>query len=297
METNLFNRLQATLLAVATVGLVFFAVLNLRQERRAQQPDDGVWWVEAQSGAGLMADKVLPDSPGERAGMRAGDILTAINDQPIHRYSDYVRELYRNGTYTKAQYSVIRDQVQLDSPTIVIPEPADRSVQRAQRPIGLVYLAIGIYVLFRRWTAPRATHFYLFCLASFALNALKYTGEWNWIDKTVFWTNIVAESVQPALFLHFALSFPEERLKNIGRRLLMPLVYAPGIAYFGLWLMAINRWEATERLRHWLDQVGTGYDAAFYVAASALFLHSYLQSNKPLQRQQLKWLWRGAFLA
>ena len=28
METNLFNRLQATLLAVATVGLVLLAVLN-----------------------------------------------------------------------------------------------------------------------------------------------------------------------------------------------------------------------------------------------------------------------------
>ena len=44
METNLFNRLQATLLAVATVGLVLLAVLNLRQERQFQQPDDGVWW-------------------------------------------------------------------------------------------------------------------------------------------------------------------------------------------------------------------------------------------------------------
>ena len=32
METNLSNRLQATLLAVATVGLVLLAVLNFRQE-------------------------------------------------------------------------------------------------------------------------------------------------------------------------------------------------------------------------------------------------------------------------
>ena len=48
-----------------------------------------------------------------------------------------------------------------------------------QRIIGLIYLAIGIYVLFRRWTAPRATHFYLFCLVSFALYALKYTGSFG----------------------------------------------------------------------------------------------------------------------
>ena len=170
-------------------------------------------------------------------------------------------------------------------------------MQQALRLIGLIYLSIGVYVLFRRWTAPRATHFYLFCLVSFALNALKYTGEWDWLDKTVFWSNVIAESLQPALFLHFALSFPEERLKNVRRRLLLPLVYAPGIALFGLWLMAINRWEATGLLKHRLDQAGTGYDATFYVLASVLFLNSYLRSNTPLQRQQLKWLWRGTLLA
>jgi len=297
METNLFNRLQATLLAVATIGLVFLAVLNLRQERQFQQPDDGVWWVEAGSGTGLQATKVLPNSPGERAGIRRGDLLTGVNDVQIRRFPDFERELYHNGIYTKAQYAITRDGIQLDSPVVVIPEPPDRSVQQALRLIGLIYLAIGIYVLFRRWTAPRATHFYLFCLVSFALYALKYTGEWDWIDKAAFWTNVVAESLQPALFLHFALSFPEERLKNIRRRLLVPLVYAPGIALFGLWLMAINRWEATEVLRHRLEQAGTGYDAAFYVLASLLFLNSYLRADTPIQRQQLKWLWRGAFLA
>ena len=61
----------------------------------------------------------------------------------------------------------------LDTPVVVIPEPTDRSSYQGLRFIGLIYLAIGIYVLFRRWTAPRATHFYLFCLVSFALNALQ----------------------------------------------------------------------------------------------------------------------------
>src|SRR5579863_6524919 len=120
METNLFNRLQATLLAVATAGLVLLAVLNLRQERQFQQPDDGVWWVEAGSGAGLQATKVLPNSPGERAGLHAGDLLTAVNDVPVHRLADFERELYRNGIYTKAQYAITRDRIQLDSPAVVI---------------------------------------------------------------------------------------------------------------------------------------------------------------------------------
>ncbi|HUX45050.1 MAG TPA: ATP-binding protein [Terracidiphilus sp.] len=297
METSLFNRLQATLLAVATAGLVILAVLNFRQESRFQQPYDGVWWSEASSAAGLVADKVLPNTPGERAGIRAHDLLTAVNDDPVVHMSDLQRELYHTGVYGKADYTITRDGIQLDTPVVVYPEPPPRGVQQALRLIGLIYLAIGIYVLFRRWTAPRATHFYVFCLVSFAYYALKYTGKLDALDWTVFWLNIAAESLQPALFLHFALSFPEERLRNLRRRLLVPLVYAPGVVLLGLWVMAINRWEATELLKHRLDQAGTAYDATFYVVAALLFLLSYRKADSPLLRQQLKWLTRGALLA
>jgi two-component system, NtrC family, sensor kinase len=297
METNFTNRLQATLLAVATAGLVILAVLNFRQESRFHQPFDGVWWTEAPSGAGLLAEKVLPNSPGERAGVQVHDLLTAVNGAPIVHLSDLERELYRTGVYVKADYTVTRDGIQLDTPVVVIPEPPDRSLQQGARFIGLIYLAIGLYVLLRRWTAPRATHFFLFCLVSFALNALKFTGELDGLDWTVYWLNVVAESLQPALLLHFALSFPEERLKNIRRRWLVPVVYAPGATLLGLWVVAILHWEATGLLKHRLDQAGTAYDAAFYMLAAAFFLHSYRRAGTPLLRQQLKWLTRGALLA
>src|SRR5262249_44401810 len=158
---------QATLLAMATVGLVLLAILNFRQESHFQQPYDGVWWMEAAGGTGLEATKVLPNSPGQRAGIQLHDLLTCVNDQPLAHLSELERELYRTGVYTKAEYSITRDGIRLDEPVVVIPEPPDRSVQQALRFIGLIYLAIGVYVLFRRWTAPHATHFYLFCLVSF----------------------------------------------------------------------------------------------------------------------------------
>ncbi len=297
METSLFNRLQATLLALATAGLILLALLNLRQERQFQQPDDGVWWREVPGGGGLEADKVLPDMPGQRAGIQVHDLLTAVDDTPIARVSDLERILYPIGSYGQADYTITRAGIPLDQPVKVIPEPLDRSLSQAQRIIGLVYLAIGIYVLFRRWTAPRATHFYLFCLVSFALFALKYTGELDPLDWTVFWANVVAESLQPALFLHFALSFPEERFKSIRRRWLLPLVYAPGAGLLGLWIWTIATRQATELLKHKLDQTGTAYVAAYYMLAALLFLRSYSRANTPLLRQQLKWVTRGTLLA
>ena len=146
------------------------------------------------------------------------DLLTAVNDDPVRHLSDLERELYRTGSYAKAYYTITRDGIELDTPVMVIPEPVDRSLRLALRIIGLIYLAIGLYVLFRRWTAPRATHFYLFCLVSFALYALKYTGQARRAGLDRLLAQRVAESLQPALFLHFALSFPEERLKTRAPR-------------------------------------------------------------------------------
>ncbi len=303
METSLSNRLQAILLALATVALVLLAVLNFRQETRFQQPDDQVWWSEAPGGNGLQALRVLAGGPGQHAGIEPHDLLTEVNDHPVRHISDLERELYRTTPYGQAFYTITRNGIALDTPVKVIPIPVDRSLAVGLRLIGLIYLAIGIYVLFRRWTAPRATHFYLFCLVSFALYALKYTGQlgnpgWEGnLDWTVFWCNIIADSLQPALFVHFALSFPEERLKRAHRGWLLPLIYAPGIALFGLWVWAMNYWQATGLLKHRMDQTGTAYEAVFYVLAAALFLRSYQRASTPLLRQQLKWLTRGALLA
>jgi PAS domain S-box-containing protein len=295
MDKSLLNRVQATLLALATAALFVLAVFNLLQEREFQQPTDGVWWHEAHGA--LIADRVLPAMPGQQAFIQVNDLLTAVNDVPVATVADLERALYAAGPYVQVRYSITRDSIPLDTPVQVILVPADHNLQYGLRIIGLIYLIIGFYVLFRRWGAPRSTHFYLFCLVSFALYALKYTGAFDLLDWTVFWVNVIAECLQPALFLHFALSFPEERFRNLRRRWLLPVIYAPGAALFGLWIWSVGTREATKLLLDRLDQIATGYLALFYILAALLFLRSYSRATTPLLRQQLKWVTRGTLLA
>jgi len=299
METNLYNRVVATLLAIATVAVGLFAVFNLQQEGQYQQPDDGVTWTESPSRVlpGLIAIDVRSGSPGAQAGVEPGDLLTAVNDKTIEIGADLDRELKHTGVFGQANYEIIRRGISLDAPVAVIPIPADRTLPNLTRVIGLVYLAIGIYVLFRRWTAPRATHFYIFCLASFVLNTFHYTGRFDLLDWTIFWGNVVADALQPALFLHFALVFPEERLRRWHRNWLLPLIYAPAVGVVALRVAAFLFWQATFTLKLHLDQVSTAYVAAYFVFAAVLFLRSYARANTPLLRQQLKWLTRGTMLA
>jgi hypothetical protein len=159
------TRILAVALALATLGVCILAGFNLSQELGVEFPTDGVVWVEVQGG--LQADRVPADSPAGRAGIHAGDILQAINGEPTTRVPSQVRAMYSNGLWDHAaSYSILRSLRQASGagavasfPVQVWLEPADRSMAQGSRLIALVYLLIGLYVLFRRWTAPKSLQF------------------------------------------------------------------------------------------------------------------------------------------
>ncbi|HXB61597.1 MAG TPA: ATP-binding protein [Acidobacteriaceae bacterium] len=296
-------RLTAVVLALLTIGVCALAAFNFSAENNFDQPTDGAWWIESTSQQGLEARRVPADTPAARAGIKTGDILVAIDDLPTPRLAPLMREVYHDGIYARATYTLLRTDPALQTPvkldTQVILEPRDLSINLVFRLIALVYLCIGLYVLFRRWTAPKSTHFYLFCVFSFVLCAFRYTGEFNELDWIIFWSNIVAQALQPALLLHFAATFTDETSQRMlwRKRILIALIYIPGICLVGLQAMAVYFWSATETLQHRLNQIDLGYLALYYVITACIFFSSYRHTESPLRRQQLKWLTRGTVLA
>ncbi len=297
MGNNAQSRAALLLLSVLTIAACVFAFINFRKEAAYDTPTDGVAWRESQHSAtpGLRAERVLPNSPAERAGIKRDDLLVSINGAPMAHAANAVRQMFRTGSYRGATYSLERDGVRLD--TQVILEPADHSENQATRLIALVYLGIGLYVLFRRWTAPRSMHFYVFCLASFVLYSFHYTGKLNQFDWIIYWGNTVALALQPALFLHFAATFPDELRKHGVRMWRVAAIYLPALLLIGLHIAALNLWAATQQLHHRLDQISLAYVATYYVLAAAVLQWDSSRENTPLRRQQLKWLMRGTLLA
>ena len=286
-------RFVAVLLFLLTVAAVVFAGFNFQTERKATAPDDGVTWVER--GGGLVADQVDPDGPGAKAGIKLGDKVASVNGQDVRNTSDLERQLYRTGVWSSATYSIVRQGVALDSHVILY--PADRSLNNWLRLIALIYLGIGIYVLLRRWTAPGSTHFYVFCVVSFIAYSFKYTGKLDPFDWEIYWGNVVAWVLQPALFLHFVLTFPEKR--NFVRKhpWMLAWIYAPGALLLGTRLAAMRLLEATGRLSRGMDRLDISYGAAFFVVAATILWHSYQRASTTILRQQLKWVTRGTILA
>jgi len=286
-------RFIAVLLSLLTVAAVVFAAFNFVKERDSAVPDDGVWWIE-RSGH-LIADRVDPHGPGAKAGVKAGDELVAVNGQDIKSTPGLERELYRTGVWSKAMYSLIRRSVPLDSSVILV--PADRSLNNSLRLIGLIYLGIGLYVLLRRWTATGSTHFYIFCVVSFIAYSFKYTGKLNDFDWIIYWSNIVAWMLQPALFLHFVLTFPEKRKFVQQRPWLLSLAYVPGAILLVRHVIALRLAQASGLLRWDMDRQEMAYGAILFVAAAGVLWYSYRRASTTILRQQLKWVTRGTILA
>jgi PAS domain S-box-containing protein len=305
MKNALETRALAIALAIATLAACLLAGFNLAQENSFDEPTDGIRWVEAIGG--LRADRVPADSPGERAGVRSGDILVSVNEHPTPGLGDFEREIYRSGIWSHSTYSVLRPIHHSDAPDTavkleipVIVEPTDKSINLGLRIIALVYLSIGLYVLFRRWTAPKSLHFFIFCLVSFVLYTFKYTGQFDLLDSVIFWGEITGIALQPALFLHFAVAFSsasDDHQNPLRRRAIVALLYLPGAALIGLQLYAFQFWSASGALVHRLDQISSGYQGLYYTVAAAVFVLRYAHSQSPLERQQLKWLTRGTLLA
>ena len=299
MKTGSQTRLLALVLAVFTLAAMGLAIANYIQEGGYSQPTDGARWTEAEGG--LRAYLVPRDTPAEKAGIRTGDVLTAIDDVPTPRLATAEREIERVGVYGAATYTLLRKAtVGGRQATFVITAvlsllPTDRTDYQVLRLIALVYLAIGLYVLFRRWTAPKSTHFFVFCLVSFILYSFQYTGVLDGLDVTILSGNMLAMALQPALFLHFALSFTEER-SGRGRKLLYGVLYLPGAALALCRYLWVTHWSSTELLKHRLDQIDYVYLAGYYVLAAVIFWVRYRGEEQPLQRQQLKWLSRGTVL-
>jgi PAS domain S-box-containing protein len=286
-------RLGAVILALLTLAAVIFAVLNFQQRARFVLPDDGVSWLDTPQG--VVAWHVVADSPAAKAGIKQGDIVQTVRGVSIQRATDVSRVLFRVGPWAEVRYQMSRNGAAFETPLVTAPQDTSSSIENDLRVTALLYIFIGLFIFVRRWNAPRAIHFYIFCLVSFILYSFHYTGKLNSFDETIYWANVVALLLQPALLVHFALVFPERR------GVLWPKLvatYALPAALLALHLFiafgTLNFLPAFST-RYWLDKVEQANLGIYFLLAATIFLFSYRRAPSGVLRQQLKWVTGGTF--
>jgi len=67
-------------------------------QRRGDRPSDSKAWLgvlvnSTEDGQGIRIDRILPDSPADKAGLRQGDILMQFDGQPIRSVGAFIRNV------------------------------------------------------------------------------------------------------------------------------------------------------------------------------------------------------------
>src|SRR5215472_4857034 len=294
MRQKLRVRVGAVALALASLAAIIFSWYNFVQRAKYDIVDDGVAWSDGPSG--IEAWKIAPDSPASVAGIHPGDILLAINDIPVPRAAAVAHRLYQAGLWAQLRYKLERNGEEFEARLITSAPNKPLSIENYLRVVGLLYLFIGLFIFVRRWNAPRAVHFYVFCLVSFILCSFHYSGKLDDFDLEVYWSRVVAGLLAPALLLHFALLFPERAESARKLRLKLLGVYAPPVALLLIHILsslAAVGFVPTTRARVTLDQLELAYLGLYFLVAGLIFNLSYRRTRSGVLRQQLKWLTGG----
>src|SRR5258707_14262242 len=272
MKQSFRVSLGAVVLALATLAAVIFAILNFDQRARFESPDAAAVWRDTDRG--VEAWRVSSNGPTARAGIRKGALFLEIGGQRITRALDVTKRVWRAGLWSQLRYKLSRDGDSFETPVVIAPAEKPVSAENYLRVVGLIYLFIGIFIFVRRWNAPRAVHFYVFCLVSFVLYTFQYSGKLDTFDYEVYWASVVSRLLAPALLLPFALVFPDrtEAARKLFSRL--ALVYGPPTA-----ILLVHLGVASNTLgflpwfgaRIFLDQVELGYLAGCFLAAGLVF--------------------------
>ena len=311
-----------------TVALAVVGILNLR-DRLSLPPvaDDGIEWVDTP--AGVQAKSVRPDSPLAYA-VTKGDYVRAFFYVGKHdasrsgaaRYLDYEevtraetlsRYLESQGVGGNARYAVFhpdpvlraiygsqQDLYDVDFRVVARDQHLGRGLYLAF--IGLVYLAIGLFVLFKQRRAALTYHFYAWSLLSFVGYFYSSTLEFTKLDRLVSLLDASAWALLAPLFLHFCVNFPSRRETSARLRPVIAALYVPALGLIvveAVWhyLPGLFGGASLVRWGNALDKAGLAYCAMFFVVGSLLLLRTFLRAEKPLLRQQLKWIIWGLGLS
>lgn len=285
MFQELKFQLSTAILTILTVAAVVAAVINFDQQQKFRLPDDGVTWVNRHGV--VEALYVSHTSQGAKAGLHAGDVVLRINGVVVDNSTKVTQLLAGIGSWNKADYQLRRHDVEFKTSVIVGEVPKDPAISYMYL-VGAAYLIIGLFVYFRRGSAHKALHFYIFCLIAFIFSTFHYTGKLNTFDQVIYFANVAAGLLAPTVFLHFCLTFPEPRkwIRNFAGA---AILYAPAavflLVFAGLTSGALRIALPLVVVRWLMDRLWLPLITLIYMAGALVLTIERRKQEDPIVRQ------------
>ena len=309
---------------LVTILFVVGGALNLSQRAYHKlPPTDGAVWVKRADG-GIYAEKVTPGFAAARAGVSPGDKLLWIsldgeNFDEITAPVDiqaYLEAADVGGSLTyriqKSSYSFSDNYYFADLRNIDTMPRWTASIIFLTI-VGLVWLAIGGFVLFKQGShAPFVLHFAIICLAAFVFQVYRPLGLGEDFDLAVSLFDDIAFAFFVPLFLHFCLRYPvrSEVFDNPPWKTYLLYIPATALSIGLIFLSVFPQVFPNSVITAYVSAFSNKFDIFvllykfnFYhfvagTAAGAGFLiWRFIKNKQPVVRQRLKWAMWGTLAA
>jgi PAS domain S-box-containing protein len=287
---------------VVVVVLLCLGMANVVARATFHEMEDGVLWAE--SAQGVVASEVAHDTPAAVVGLVAGDVLLAIDDQPIQDTSDVVRILHSAGGGEALRYTVLRRGASAVVDLQVAPIPGGSgSLYFLFAAIGILTLLVGGAVRVKCPHDPATLHFFWLSVSCFGLLAFSFSGRLDRLDWIFYWGDAISILLLPALFVHFALVFPDRGRGWSGGaagRLLVPMIYLPAVVLGILRVVALARSASDAQyflgVVEALDRLEYGYLVGYLGSGLFVLVRALAQVQSMTARRQLRWIAWGTAL-
>jgi two-component system NtrC family sensor kinase len=290
------GKIPIALIILAALILAGLGTVSIIRVLGSARPVSGVEWV--QTSFGPIAITVAAESPAWAAGLRPGDYIEAVNDQPVDSAVDASSF---DWTPEADVFSVLRIRRGTERLNINLrPGFEYRSEPYGYLSlVGFAFLFTGVFMALR-WKAVRGASAYsLLAVSLFGFLVFSHTGRADILDRLLYWLDLLAGSVVPALLIQLALE-----MSRAGKtRRYMPLLYLPSIGILGAaFLLDPAVLEATPRFAvpthvvEFLDRARILYLGVAVLVAAGLMGRAYGKSRSTLHRGQLRWMLWGLFV-
>jgi two-component system, NtrC family, sensor kinase len=300
---------QTALPVAVTLGLLALGLANVVTRATSNEVEDGVLWVERAAGQAIgvidvVAAEVASPSAASRAGVRPGDILIGIDNQPIESRADVLAIQHNSRAGDRHTYSLLRLSDRQIANISLSPMPSGAGLfYYVLAAVGIFTLLVGAAVRARRPTDQATLHFFWLSVAFFGLFTFSFSGRLDRVDWVFYWGDAIAVMVLPPLFVHFALVFPERpHIPGYSALLArwLPTLYLPGAVLGSTRAVAVLRAgidpDYFVRVIAFLDRLEYVYLTTFLGAGLAILLRALSRARSVTVKRQLRWIVWGTAL-
>src|SRR5688572_28049959 len=300
---NTSNRwIHARLPLFALEALLCLDAANIASRATWREVEDGVLWTVRDGG--VVAADIAPGTPGDAIGLERGDVLLAIDNQPVEDVTDVVAALHASDRASTLRYTVLRlgSSEVIDVRLAPVPGGAG-ALYFVLAAVGTFTLLVGGAVRLRRPRDAATLHFFWLAVAFFGVFTFSFSGRLDRLDWVFYWADAISVLALPPLFLHFTLVFPERPRSWSGGAAGDAIVLASYAPAFVLGVVRAFAVARGARDGAQFVRITTALERLEYLYLALCFIGGLLSLSRALSqvstitaRRQLRWIAWGTAL-